>query len=67
MAVELLVGLQPLIFFQHEAEHILSIQNILYYYASSGSIIWQQIAVSTSSYVILISLIYVASVYYPYL
>lgn len=50
MAVELLASLQPLIFFQHEAEHTLSIQNTLYYYASSGSIIWEQIAVSTSSY-----------------
>ncbi|KMR00424.1 transcription initiation factor tfiid subunit 6 [Lasius niger] len=51
MAVELLVGLQPLIFFQHEAEHILSIQNILYYYASSGSIVWQQIALAVCALV----------------
>lgn len=64
MAVELLVSLQPFIFFQHEAEHTLSIQNILYYYASSGSIIWEQIAVSTGFNVILISLIFVASAYY---
>lgn len=46
MAVELLASIQPLIFFQHEAEHMLSIQNILYYYASPGSVIWQRIAVS---------------------
>lgn len=68
IAVELLVSLQPFIFFQHtEAEHILSIQNILYYYASSGSIIWEQIAVSTGSNVILFLLIYVAPTYYLYL
>lgn len=51
LAVELLASLQPLIFFQHEAEHILSIQNILYYYASSGSIIWQQIALAVCALV----------------
>lgn len=47
MAVELLASIQPLIFFQYETAHTLSIQNVLYYYASSGSIIWQRIAVST--------------------
>lgn len=46
MAVELLASIQPLIFFQHEITHPLSIENILYYYASFGSIIWQRIAVS---------------------
>lgn len=51
MAVELLVSLQPFIFFQHEAEHTLSIQNILYYYASSGSIIWEQIALAVCALV----------------
>ncbi|KAL6431131.1 hypothetical protein ACFW04_007099 [Cataglyphis niger] len=51
MAVELLASLQPLIFFQHEAEHTLSIQNILYYYASSGSIIWEQIALAVCALV----------------
>jgi len=45
MTVELLASIQPLIFFQHETT--LSIQNILYYYASSGSVIWQRMAVST--------------------
>lgn len=46
MAIELLASVQPLIFFQHEAEHILSIQNILEYYALPGSAIWQRVAVS---------------------
>lgn len=53
MTVELLASIQPLIFFQHETAHTLSIQNVLYYYASSGSIIWQRIAVSIN--IILIS------------
>lgn len=66
MAVELLVSLQPFIFFQHEAEHTLSIQNILYYYASSGSIIWEQIAVSIGFNVILIPF-FVAPAYFSYL
>ncbi|XP_029178909.1 uncharacterized protein LOC114946541 [Nylanderia fulva] len=51
MTVELLVSLQPLIFFQHETKHILSIENILFYYASSGSIIWQQIALAVCALV----------------
>ncbi|XP_072762409.1 uncharacterized protein [Anoplolepis gracilipes] len=51
MVTELLMNLQPLIFFQHEAEHILSIQNILHYYASSGSIIWGQIALAVCALV----------------
>lgn len=63
MAVELLASLQPFIFFQYEAEHTLSIQNILYYYASAGSIIWEQIAVSTGSNIILIPLIHIVPAY----
>lgn len=51
MAVELLASIQPLVFFQHEASHTLSIQNILYYYASSGSVIWQRMALSTCALV----------------
>ncbi|XP_012217019.1 uncharacterized protein [Linepithema humile] len=51
MAVELLISIQPLIFFQHEAEHMLSIQNILYYYASPGSVIWQRIALAVCAFV----------------
>ncbi|KAL0127029.1 hypothetical protein PUN28_005396 [Cardiocondyla obscurior] len=51
MTVELLASIQPLIFFQHEAEHKLSIQNILYYYASSGSTIWQRIALAVCALV----------------
>lgn len=46
MAVELLANIQPLRFFQHKPEHVLSVQNILYLYASPGSFIWYQIAVS---------------------
>lgn len=49
MAIELLASVQPLIFFQREAEHILSIQNILEYYALPGSDIWQRVAVSIST------------------
>jgi len=58
VVVELLVSIQPLIFFQHESEHVLSIQNILNYYALSGSVIWQRIAVSIEYYVILIYFIF---------
>lgn len=63
MAVELLASIQPLIFFQHEASHKLSIQNVLYFYASCGSIIWQRMAVSTNIilYYLLI-LLYVAPI-----
>jgi len=61
MAVELLASIQPLIFFQHEAEHMLSIQNILYYYASPGSVIWQRIAVSIT--VILLELYFICRLY----
>jgi len=46
MAVELLTSIQPLTFFQYDTAHTLSIQNILYYYASFGSVIWERIAVS---------------------
>ncbi|EGI69529.1 hypothetical protein G5I_01819 [Acromyrmex echinatior] len=46
MAVELLASIQPLIFFQHDTAHTLSIQNILYYYASFGSVIWERIALA---------------------
>lgn len=48
MAVELLASIQPLRFFQRKTEHVLSVQNILYLYASPGSSIWQLIAVSTN-------------------
>ncbi|XP_028049684.1 uncharacterized protein LOC105838498 [Monomorium pharaonis] len=51
MAVELLASIQPLIFFQHEASHTLSIQNVLYYYASCGSIIWQRMALAVCALV----------------
>lgn len=51
MAVELLASIQPLIFFQYETAHTLSIQNVLYYYASSGSIIWQRIALAVCALV----------------
>ncbi|XP_024882287.1 uncharacterized protein LOC112461317 [Temnothorax curvispinosus] len=51
MSVELLASIQPFIFFQHEPAHTLSIQNILYYYASSGSIIWQRIALTVCALV----------------
>ncbi|XP_011869866.1 PREDICTED: uncharacterized protein LOC105563141 [Vollenhovia emeryi] len=44
MAVELLVCIQPILLFQHETTHMLSMQNVLHYYASPGSIIWQLIA-----------------------
>lgn len=47
MVVELLASIQPLIFFQHEIGHVLSVQSVLRYYALPGSVIWQQIAVST--------------------
>lgn len=43
--VELLASIQPLIFFQYESEHVISMRNILNYYALPGSVIWQQIAV----------------------
>lgn len=46
MAVELLACIQPLIFFQYDSTHVLSIQNVLYCYALPGSAIWQRIAVS---------------------
>lgn len=46
MVVELLASIQPLIFFENEVKHVLSIQNVLRYYASPASAIWQQIAVS---------------------
>ncbi|KAL6260961.1 hypothetical protein P5V15_008489 [Pogonomyrmex californicus] len=46
MSVELLASIQPLIFFQQEASHTLSISNILYFYASFGSVIWHRIALA---------------------
>ncbi|XP_032665126.1 uncharacterized protein LOC116841387 [Odontomachus brunneus] len=46
MAVELLASIQPLRFFHHKTEHVLSVQNILYLYASPGSFIWHQIALT---------------------
>jgi hypothetical protein len=52
------VSIQPLIFFQHETEHVLSIQNILNYYASPGSVIWQRITVSIKCYITLRELCY---------
>ncbi|XP_020282901.1 uncharacterized protein LOC109854334 [Pseudomyrmex gracilis] len=51
MAIELLASVQPLIFFQREAEHILSIQNILEYYALPGSDIWQRVALTVCAFV----------------
>lgn len=53
MAVELLASIQPLIFFQHDITHTLSIQNILHYVVP-GSIIGERVAVSSNN-VILIS------------
>ncbi|EZA62355.1 hypothetical protein X777_03389 [Ooceraea biroi] len=46
VVVELLASIQPLVFFQYETEHSLCIQNILNYYASPGSVIWQRIALT---------------------
>lgn len=45
MAMELLASIQPLIFFQHEPESPLSIENVLRF-APFGSALWEKIAVS---------------------
>ncbi|XP_033342571.2 uncharacterized protein LOC117229842 [Megalopta genalis] len=45
MAMELLASIQPLIFFQHEADSPLSAENVLKY-ASPGSALWQRIALA---------------------
>ncbi|XP_076635158.1 uncharacterized protein LOC143348592 [Colletes latitarsis] len=44
-AMELLASVQPLIFFQHEAESALSVDNVLIH-APPGSALWQRIALA---------------------
>ncbi|XP_053983275.1 uncharacterized protein LOC128886913 isoform X2 [Hylaeus anthracinus] len=44
-AMELLASVQPLIFFQHESESALSVENVLKY-APPGSALWQRIALA---------------------
>ena len=44
-AMELLAGVQPLVFFQREPDSPLSLENVLKV-ATAGSALWEQLAVS---------------------
>ena len=48
MAMELIAGVQPLVFFQQENNSPLSLEQILEF-ASPGSVLWHRIAVSSNN------------------
>lgn len=50
MAMELIAGVQPLLFFQHENNSPLSLENVLNF-AAPGSVLWLRIAIAVGAFV----------------